>query len=117
MKNLAGDVEGAFKSVLGIFSPSRVFAQHGKDIVAGLVQGIDGASPLASAAMRRLGGGLTLGGVHGGAGGSGALVVQLQVEGSGTGINGLFIEWLKQQVRVRGGGGPNSVQRALGQTS
>jgi hypothetical protein len=116
VKGLAGDVTGAFKSVLGIFSPSRVFAQHGKDIVAGLVQGINGSSPLASAAMRKLGGGLSLGGVNaGGIGGGG--VIQLQVTGSGSGLNALFIEWLKQEVRIRGGGGPSSVQRALGQTA
>lgn len=40
VKNVAGKVGGAFKSVLGIKSPSKVFEGYGQDITAGLVKGI-----------------------------------------------------------------------------
>ena len=37
--DLAGKADDSFKSELGIHSPSTVFAQHGKDIINGLLQG------------------------------------------------------------------------------
>jgi hypothetical protein len=49
------------------------------------------------------------GGGHGG-------VLRLEVVGGGGGmLDQLFITWLKNYVRVTGGGGPQSVQRSLGQ--
>ena len=43
--------------------------------------------------------------------------LQIVVQPGGTGLDQLFINWLKQSIRARGGSGPNSVQRALGQVS
>lgn len=41
VQNVAGKISGAFKHMLGIHSPSKVFAEHGKFIVQGLSMGID----------------------------------------------------------------------------
>jgi len=41
IKNIGSSISNTFKSIMGIHSPSRVFADHGKWIVAGLSQGID----------------------------------------------------------------------------
>jgi hypothetical protein len=38
---VAGNVSGWFKEKLGIHSPSRVFASHGSDVMAGLEQGLN----------------------------------------------------------------------------
>lgn len=54
ISQIASDVSGAFKKVLGIFSPSRVFAEHGKNIVEGLVQGIDSSSHMATQSVSNL---------------------------------------------------------------
>lgn len=54
VRSIASDISGAFKSVLGIFSPSRVFAEHGKNIVQGLAQGITGNAHLATNAVNGL---------------------------------------------------------------
>jgi Phage-related minor tail protein len=119
VQHLAGDVSGAFKDVLGMFSPSRVFAEHGRNIVRGLVAGISGESPSALAAVRRLGGSLSLGGAGGGGYGASGGVLRIQLEmagGSGNGLNELFWTWLREMVRAKGGGGPYSVQKALGRT-
>lgn len=45
IKDLGGMISGTFKEVLGIHSPSRVFAQFGEDIGEGLQQGIDASAP------------------------------------------------------------------------
>jgi hypothetical protein len=55
------------------------------------------------------------GGAWNGGRGSGAGGVVIQV-GGGSGLDRLFAQWLRQQTRVLGGGGPNSVQIAWGQT-
>lgn len=39
--DVAGNVSGWFKEKLGIHSPSRVFASHGNDVMAGLEQGLN----------------------------------------------------------------------------
>ncbi|MFD9633624.1 phage tail tape measure protein [Streptomyces violascens] len=52
--NIGDSVSGAFKKVLSIFSPSRVFMSHGVNIVAGLVQGLQQAAPTAVGASRDL---------------------------------------------------------------
>ena len=117
VSGLAGDISSAFKSVLGLLSPSKVFRKHGEDIVAGLVQGIEGASPGALAASRRLLAGAAGAIGTGGYGGGMAGALQIVVQPGGTGLDQLFINWLKQSIRARGGSGPNSVQRALGQVS
>jgi len=117
VSGLAGDISSAFKSVLGLLSPSKVFRKHGEDIVAGLVQGIEGASPGALAASRRLLAGAAGAIGTGGYGGGMAGALQIVVQPGGTGLDQLFINWLKVAIRARGGSGPNSVQRALGQVS
>lgn len=61
ISRIAGDVSGAFKSVLGIFSPSRVFAEHGLNIVQGLAQGIEGNAHLATSAVSKLASGVATG--------------------------------------------------------
>jgi hypothetical protein len=94
-----------------------VFRKHGEDIVAGLVQGIEGASPGALAASRRLLAGAAGAIGTGGYGGGMAGALQIVVQPGGTGLDQLFINWLKVAIRARGGSGPNSVQRALGQVS
>jgi Phage-related minor tail protein len=118
VKSLAGDVSGAFKDVLGMFSPSKVFAEHGRNIVRGLTQGITGEGPSALAAVRHLGSSLSLGGAGGGYGAAGG-VQRIQLEfagGGGSGLDALLWEWIKNNVRAKGGGGPYSAQRALGRT-
>jgi hypothetical protein len=47
---LAGDAVKAFKSILGIASPSKVFAGLGLDITAGVTQGVKAGTPQAQAA-------------------------------------------------------------------
>lgn len=54
VSGLASKVSGAFKSVLHILSPSRVFAEHGQFIVAGLVQGLQAGESSAVEQSRSL---------------------------------------------------------------
>jgi hypothetical protein len=51
VEHLASDISGAFAKVLSIFSPSKVFHQHGLMIMAGLAQGITAGYPMAAAAI------------------------------------------------------------------
>lgn len=44
-EDMANDLDSSFKKHLGIHSPSTVFAQHGSDLIAGLLQGIERAKP------------------------------------------------------------------------
>jgi hypothetical protein len=53
----------------------------------------------------------------GGWGGFGMGPLELRIEWVGGGSNSEIIEWLRENIRIRGGAGPNSVQRALGQVS
>lgn len=50
-KDLANSVAGAFKSALGIASPSKVFAAYGRYTVQGLVQGVEQEAPQAQGAV------------------------------------------------------------------
>lgn len=52
--NVASGITSKFKSLLGIASPSKLFASFGQFLVQGLVLGIDGASSLATAAAGRI---------------------------------------------------------------
>lgn len=54
IRNLASQISNAFKSMMSIFSPSRVFADHGKNIVLGLVQGIEVNATMAQTATGKL---------------------------------------------------------------
>jgi phage-related protein len=71
MKGLAGDVISYFTNPLKLFSPSRVFFEHGMNIVMGAVNGVRAYAPLLRQAMRDLGGGVAAGGLPGAAGGAG----------------------------------------------
>ena len=89
--------------------------QAGKRIAQMLGQGMISGLPAVSAAASRMAGSAGIGGhPMAGAGGYGGGVV-IQVTGGGGALDELFITWLKQRIRVKGGGGTNSVQRALGQ--
>ena len=94
-----------------------MFAEHGRDIVRGLAGGITSEGPTAITAISRLAGNLASGNLAGGHGGAGG-VLRLEITGGGgNGLDQMFITWLKEKVRVIGGGGPDSVQRALGRTT
>lgn len=55
VKNLAHDISSAFTNPLSIFSPSRVFFEHGANIVRGAINGIKAYAPQLTAAVRGLG--------------------------------------------------------------
>lgn len=101
VRRIANDISSAFKSVLGIFSPSRVFQQHGQDIVRGLALGITNNQHLATTAVQGLGRATSNGYASSvGRAGSGAA---LQIEWVGGQSDGQFMTWLKNNIRVRGG--------------
>lgn len=52
--NLANQASGAFRSALGISSPSRVFAEFGANVSQGFAQGVDNTSALADDAVGNL---------------------------------------------------------------
>lgn len=52
--------------------------------------------------------------IESGHGGNGPALIQIEWIGGNAGDE--FLRWLRKNIRVIGGGGPNSVQRALGQT-
>jgi len=55
----------------------------------------------------------TVSALESGAGRGGAIAVQLEWVGGNAGDE--FMTWLRKNIRIRGGGGPNGVQRVLGQ--
>jgi hypothetical protein len=54
VRTLGENVMAAFRAVLGIQSPSRVFAEYGENIAQGVAVGINSGSPEAQAAIRSL---------------------------------------------------------------
>jgi hypothetical protein len=60
VKGWGHDIAQGFKDAIGQHSPSRVFAESGDSIVAGLVQGIDRSAPDALAAITRMTAGISL---------------------------------------------------------
>lgn len=105
VENLAKNyIEAPFKAALSIFSPSRVFAQHGYNIVAGLVQGIEGSKGLAVNSARNLGTSVAHAGAIAvaGSGASGGSSLTAEWVG-GSGADAEFITWLKKNIRIRGG--------------
>lgn len=52
--SLVGDIVAAVKRMLGIESPSRVFAEIGRYIITGLIDGIRSTTPAAVAAMAEM---------------------------------------------------------------
>jgi len=117
--HLASLVPSGLSKLLSIFSPSRVTYYHGQMIGQGLIEGMNSMhGPVSSAAARLAMAATPAGYGNPGSGASrGPGVLQIEVTGSGSGLDAMFIEWLKNSIRVRGGGGPSSVQRALGQTA
>ena len=114
-------MDGPFKDVLSIFSPSKVFEQHGRDIGAGLILGMHSMIPMLEEESRRMGlaalSGMSaqqLGGGFGGAGAPQQLEVILSLPKSGNAYIDSLFEELRVEVRHRGGGGPYSAQRAFG---
>ena len=115
------DIKGWFADAMGIFSPSKVFEQHGKMIGAGLIQGMDGSLPgVKSAALRMAAaavtkrypsGGYGSGGPgSGGASGNGPLVIELRWTGGGADDD--LMQLLRRKVRAQGGS-PEIFQRKV----
>jgi phage-related protein len=106
VQNLATNyIEAPFKAALSIFSPSRVFAAHGQNIVAGLVSGIDSSAHLATASVTRMASGVANAGTASinrsmaGAAGSQQIVVSFD----GSGADSELMTALKKLIRVHGG--------------
>jgi hypothetical protein len=106
VQNLATNyIEAPFKAALSIFSPSRVFAAHGQNIVAGLVQGIDSTAHLATASVTRMASGVANAGTASinrsmaGAAGSQQIVVSFDSSGADSEL----MTAMKKLIRVRGG--------------
>jgi len=55
MAELAGALPNPVRSVLGIHSPSLVFAEIGGHMIGGVIQGLNGRTPEAMNAIRRVG--------------------------------------------------------------
>lgn len=55
IQDMANTAKDAFKNILGIHSPSRVFESFGQDTIAGLVKGIEGSMGLVDNAMNMTG--------------------------------------------------------------
>jgi len=93
-QSMASTVTQAFTGLLHIFSPSKVFYQHGVNIAQGLIMGMDASRAAVGAAGARLGRAVLPGGLGGGgagfygpamlgAGGGGrAVTVNVTVNGS-----------------------------------
>lgn len=118
-EHFAGSIGGVFSRALHILSPSKVFEEHGRNIVRGLVAGLQGEAPNALAAIAGLGASLSPGAMAGGhfpalAGGGGIggspgrLDIYLHTDGPE------LMKVLRAEIRHVGGASPNSVQIALG---
>jgi hypothetical protein len=91
MGQLAGDVASYFTDPLKLFSPSRLFFEHGYNIVQGAINGVKANAPNLLALMRGLGGGAGVagigsalaGGAIGAAGGPVTVHVPVQVTAQG----------------------------------
>jgi hypothetical protein len=117
-------VSGIAGKVAGFFglSPARegplsgggapfIRGQHfAADFAAGMVSGHPGITSAAAALA-----GATGMASRAGAGGAGQKFTFEFAGGGGTELDHAIWEWFVRNVRVKGGGGPNSVQRALGQ--
>ena len=103
VSGLAHQVSGVFGSVLHILSPSRVFAEHGANIVRGLVLGIQAESPRLQAVMRGLGSSVGAFGGYGGgsiAGGGVNVTVPLTLTPGTQGFNDpRFLQYLQAVVQ------------------
>lgn len=98
-------ISHVFSDVLSIFSPSRVFMEHGKNIVLGLVAGINGYAHLADTSVSSLAQrAINASSGRFSATGSGSSGSQLTAQWvGGNGADQEFITWLKKNIRIRGG--------------
>lgn len=92
VKGLADGAAGAFKSALGIKSPSKVMAGFGEHMGGGVVQGLEASessvhgasSGVADAAVKGMAsGGADAGGASAAKGGGANIVVNVQIDGAG----------------------------------
>jgi TP901 family phage tail tape measure protein len=87
LNKIGGGISSAFKSLFGISSPSKLFAEYGKDMMAGLALGLERSEPLAVQAMVGVGNSLmpeSLGLAGGGSGTSISVTVPVTVTGGMT---------------------------------
>ena len=131
ISSVMGDVTSEIKSFLpfspakkGPLSGSGAPENSGKSIVRLVAQGITGNLTTASGAARQLaerlgmtpGGGIGSTGPAGVASALSGMEVTLVVQRTGDPLLDQIFQGMRLKVREKGGGGPNSVQRALGRT-
>lgn len=109
VESLGHWISNAFGSVLKIFSPSKVFYEHGQNIIRGLVQGLNDGLGTVHAAMNRVANATSFNTGRPGAFGSGSVAaagagsagtVRVELEFVGTDA---FTTFLKKNIRTRGG--------------
>lgn len=109
VKGLAGDIAGAFTKALGIQSPSKLFAEYGRNTVAGFEKGESEAiarstaMPLQEAAAEPVATPAPRGATSTPSGGSSAQ--------AGGGRGGLSV--VIEQLNVQGGGDPEAIAIAI----
>ena len=109
ISNLAGGISHAFGSVLKIFSPSKVFREHGHMIVEGLRLGIEDYAPMALSAAEHLATGLSgavaAGQYRAGAAGGGGmeLTLEFHMPAGGAMLPPQFWTEFMNGVRAKGG--------------
>jgi TP901 family phage tail tape measure protein len=101
IKKIGTAVAGAFKGLLGIRSPSRVFMGFGDNIGQGAAIGIEGSLPRVQKAVGGLAG-AALGATRGGAAAVGP--VRMPVQAAGQGGGGSFTVHFSPTIQVTGGG-------------
>jgi hypothetical protein len=131
IRSAIGDVTHAIGSVVGEITSHLPFSPAKKGPLSGsgspdkagsriarmLAQGMASGTSAVTEAAARMAGAAGIGGrpVIAGAGTAGMLRLQVGLEV--TGADSLLLKWIRSQVRVHGGGGPDSVQKAFGRTS
>jgi phage-related protein len=119
-ENVGSSILHGIEGALGISSPSRKTFAHGQMLALGLINGMDSMRGQLAAAGGRMGrSAMPGGGAYGhGAGAGGQRVIIEFHPGSIPGeLEQALWRWLRNGVRVKGGGGPDSVQRAFGRTT
>ena len=112
IKKIGADVAGAFKGLLGIRSPSRVFMGFGDNIGQGAAIGIEGSLPRVQKAVGGLAG-TALGITRGGATAVGPVRMPAQGAGQGAGSGAITVHF-SPTIQVSGGGDVGGqVQTAL----
>ena len=101
-EHIASDVGGAISHALHIGSPSRVTFYHGQMVGQGLIDGMSSMRPAVAAAAGRLAIAATPGG-YGSAAGAAGQTLTLKLDGSGSGLDHLFMTWLASAIRSQGG--------------